>query len=443
MSIGARPKGGSQEEELFMGRSGISMCALAFVVCCLTTAQKPAQKPRVDAAKTVAAFFEADPWTKEGRAERTRLVAELATLPPLAEGDVDKWKSACLKAWAKGPKLEKKSGQHFLWEKPEERGRYIVGGEEKKPKGLLIAMHGGGAGSGDAWSAHGPYQSPASDLGWLMICPEVLEKTEHGWTDSGSEEFVLRLVDDARRTWKIDANRVFFSGHSMGGFGTWTLGAHHADRVAALAASAGAPTPVTGPSGKYEDVDVGVVPSLRNVPLVVYQSDDDVQVPPAANDIAAEVMAKAKERWGGFEFEYWRVTGRGHGEAPGGMEALLAKIAKRVRDPRPTKIVWQPAIGWKQQFYWLWWQTPPKGALVEAELDRAKNEIRVACDRDGKGLEVLLDERLVDVKREVVVTLNGKEVFRGKPTWSLATIAKTSQTGDEELCYGASIPLAP
>ncbi|MBK8180900.1 MAG: hypothetical protein IPK67_18805 [Planctomycetes bacterium] len=354
---------------------------------------------------------------------------------------MDKWRSACAKAWAKGPKLEKKNGQHFLEEKPAERGLYIVGGEEKRPKGLLIAMHGGGAGSGDAWSSHGAYQSAASELGWLMLCPEVLVKTEHGWTDSGTEEFVLRLVDDARRTWKLDANHVFFSGHSMGGYGTWTLGAHHADRVAALAASAGAPTPVTGPSGKYEDVDSGVIPSLRNVPLVVYQSDDDPQVPPAANDIAAEMLAKAKARWGGFEYEYWRVAGRGHDEAPGGMPALLAKIAKRVREPRPEKIVWQPALPWKQHFYWLWWQTPQRGALVEAELDRAKNEIRVTCDRDAKGLEVLLDERLVDLKRELVVWLNGTEVFRGKPAWRLATVVKTSQAGDDDLCYGASVPL--
>ena len=27
-------------------------------------------------------------------------------------------------------------------------------------------------------------------------CPEVLEKTEHGWTDSGTEEFVVALIDD-------------------------------------------------------------------------------------------------------------------------------------------------------------------------------------------------------------------------------------------------------
>ena len=417
-------------------------CTLALLSAAPALAQKSAEKTALNAAKTVEALFAADPWTTVGRAERTKGFAELATAPPLEARDVDKWKAACAKLWAKGTKLEKKSGQHFLWEKPAERGLYIVGGEQKRPTGLLIAMHGGGAGSGDAGSAQGAYQSVANDLGWLMICPEVLEKTEHGWTDSGSEEFVLQLVDAARRTWKIDANHVFFSGHSMGGYGTWTLGAHHADRVAALAASAGAPSPITGPSGKYEDVEIGVIPSLRNVPMVIYQSDDDPNVPPAANDIATRLLGEAKKRWGGFEFEYWQVPGRQHELAPGGMEALLAKIAKRVRDPRPLKIVWQPALAWKQQFYWLWWTKPVQGALVEAEIERAKNEIRVTCDRDAKGLEVLLDERLVDMSKDVTILLNGKEVFRGRPPWSLVTLVKTSQSGDDELCYGASVPLA-
>ena len=416
---------------------------LTLLVLAPLFAQKPAEKSSVNATKTVEAVFNADPWTNEGRTERSKLFADLATLAPLDPHDVDKWKATCAKLWAKGAKLEKKSGQHFLWEKPVERGPYIVGGEEKRPTALLIAMHGGGAGEGDAGSAAGEFQSAASDLGWLMICPQVLEKTEHGWTDSGSEEFVLQLVDAARRTWKIDADHVFFSGHSMGGYGTWTLGAHHADRVAALAASAGAPTPITGPSGKYEDVESGVIPSLRNVPFVIYQSDDDPNVPPAANDIATKLLGEAKKRWGGFEYEYWQVPGRQHNEAPGGMAALLAKIAKRVRDPRPSKIVWQPALTWKQQFYWLWWSTPSKDALVVADLDRAKNEIRVTCDHDAKGLEVLLDERLVDMTKDVAISLNGKEVFRGRLAWKLSTLVKTAQTGDAELCYAASVALVP
>lgn len=419
----------------------VLLLSLTCVVVPAQAQKKPAAKES-DPAALIEQLCAADGWTKAGRAERARILGELAQLPPLAEKDVPKWKAALKKALAKGRKLEAKSGRHYLWEKPD-KGLYIVGGEVKSPKALLIAMHGGGAGEGDAGSAADAYQAAANKLGWLMIAPEVLEKTEHGWTDSGSEEFVLQLVEAALRTWKIDPDKVFFSGHSMGGYGTWTLGAHHADRVAALAASAGAPTPVTGPSGKYEDVVAGVIPSLRNVPMVIYQSDNDPNVPPAANEIAVRKLDEAQQRWGGFAHEYWQVPGRAHDLPPGGMAALLAKISARVRDPRPTKIVWEPVLSWKQQFYWLWWQEPRHDALVEAEVDRTKNEIRIQGDARPERFEVLLDERLVDLAQDVRILLNGKQVFLGRPELRLSTLAKTALASDEDLVFAAGVEIKP
>jgi hypothetical protein len=229
----------------------------------------------------------------------------------------------------------------------------------------------------------------------------------------------------------------------MGGYGTWTLGAHHADRVAALAASAGAPTPTMGSDGKFTDIAPGVIPNLRNVPIVIYQSDDDPNVPPAANRIATKKLDEAQQKWGGFVHEYWEVPGRQHQEAPGGMPALLAKIQDKVRGTRPTKVVWQPALKWKRQLYWLWWSSPSAGSIVVADVDKAKNQVDVTCDVEPRGLEVLLDDKLVDLKKDVVVTLNGKEVFRGIPKADLGTLAKTWLTGDEDLAFAYRVKLSP
>ena len=254
---------------------------------------------------------------------------------------------------------------------------------------------------------------------------------------------MVQLVEAARRTWKIDANKVFSPVIPHGWLRHLTLGAHHADRVAALAASAGAPTPTYGLSHEFEDIDLGVVPSLRNVPLVVYQSDDDPQVPPAANLVAAKCMAAAKERWGGFEFDYWGASGRGHDYPPGGMSALLLRIASRTRDPRPAKIVWQPVLEWKHQFYWLWWDAPISGAILEAEADRTKNEIRLHCDQPLTTLEILLDDRVLDLSKDMTILLDDKQLFRGKATTSLATLVKTALAGDEDLLFAASVRVTP
>jgi pimeloyl-ACP methyl ester carboxylesterase len=413
--------------------------------------QDPAKPPSAKELDTcIERYFACDGRTAAGRTEQVKLLATLDRAPALTAEQAKTWRDKLAKLRAKsGRELEKKDGAHWFWpgdkkKGTEDRGLYIVGGETKKPKGLLLGMHGGGAGAGDAWSSHGAMNQAAEQLGWLAIFPEVLEKTEHGWTDSGTEEFVLDLVDDALRTWRIDRDKVYLAGHSMGGYGSWTLGAHHADMIAAIAPSAGAPTPVFGPGQQVIDIDSGVIPSLRNVPIRIYQSDNDLNVPPATNRIAAKRLEEAKARWGGFDFEYWEVPGRAHDLPPGGMITQLEKIGAKTRDPRPDKVVWQPVMTWVRQFYWLWWETPQRGVIVEAQLDKAKNLVELKCDSGAPaGLSILLDDALLDIDKDVTVTLEGKEVFRGKPVRTLSTLVITAERNDVDLSFSARVPIGP
>jgi hypothetical protein len=377
----------------------------------------------------------------EDRAREDEIVARLALLPALDAQAEAKWRKDLAKLWASGPTLPKKAGEYR--DLAGDRGRYFIAGRTRGAKGLLLGMHGGGAGSGDAGSSHATYRGPAEELDWVAIFPEVLEKTEHGWTDAGTEEWVLDLVERARRTFDVPADRVYFSGHSMGGYGTWLLGGHHADQVAAIAPSAGAPTPIMNLEGEYIDVIEGVVPNLRNVPVRVYQSSDDVQVPPAANDIAVERLRAARERWGGYDFEYWRVDGRGHDHPPGGVRALLDKVAPFRREAHPDHVVWQPTLDWKRSFYWLWWEAPRANAIVEAVLDRENNSVDLVVDGSARGLFVQVSDGVFDLEREIVVTLRGTEVFRGRVEPHLSILATTARTGDPGRTYVARIPLVP
>ncbi len=391
----------------------------------------------------VQAYLELDRRSAPGRTEAPRLLSELERAGEPTPADLSAWRKRIARLQRKLRPLEQKSGRHLWWEE-ESRGLYIVGGEEKRPKGLFIGLHGGGAGSGEAESAASSFAPAASRLDWLGIFPEVLEKTEHGWTDSGTEEWVLDLIDSALRTWDIDSDRVWIGGHSMGGYGTWVIGAHHADLFAGLCASAGAPTPVMDSSGAVTGIMEGVVPNLRNVPMVVWQSLDDPQVPPAANQAAAREVERAKGRWGGFErFLYWEVDGFGHGLPNKGAIELLEKVSEEKRDPHPERIVWQPALPWKQQFYWLWWDEPRQGAIVEARLDRKANTIDVTVEGEARGLCVLLGPELVDMQREVTLRLGEQVVYQGLPRRQLASFVMTAAGGDPGRTYEARVPLVP
>lgn len=386
-------------------------------------------------------FFTVDGRTQQGHAERAKLLLEIDELAPdpLTAKEAESWRKLIFKQWEKGRRLPKKTGREYFW-KDEKRGLYIIGGVTKKPKGLLIGMHGGGVGSGDCGEAAGFLSNAAKKRKWVAIFPEVLEKTEHGWTTSGTEEWVMELVDRARRTYGVDADRVYFAGHSMGGYGSWTLGAHHADRVAALGPAAGAPTPYTNREGVIWDIEAGVVPNLRNVPMRIFQSLDDPQVPAEANQIAVKKVGEAKQKWGGYEdFEYIEVDGHGHSYPPGGGKPWLEALSKFKRDPHPQKIVWQPWLSWKRQFYWLYWDVPEQSAVIVAEVVD-KHRIRIESEARLDGLWVLLQPDLVDIDKEVTIEVNGKDVFRGIPERKLSTLLLTGVFGDEGLCTAVRVP---
>ena len=413
--------------------------ALAAVVL-LASAQEPDPPSKKEQEQLARRYFELDGKTREGREEQLAILEQLERVPELSAKEADRWRETLLKLQSKGRKLEKKSGRHYFWEKPERRGLYLVGGKTSRPKGLFVGFHGGGSGSGDANEASSNWSSAASKMGWVAIFPQVLEKTDRGWTTSGTEEFVIDLIDAALRTWDIDRDKIFFGGHSMGGYGTWTLGGRHADRVAGLTPSAGGPTIILS-GGEVTDIVDGIVPNLRGVCVRIYQSDDDVQVPPEANRMAARRLAEAQERWGGYDYEYWEVPRRGHDLPPGGTKALLEKVRDAERDHRPPELTWQPTIEWKRQYYWLHWENPVPVSLVEASIDREQNAIAIQCTADPAGLSVLVDDVLVDLDRELVVTLAGAEVYRGQPARSLSTLVLTAARNDPALLFDARIPV--
>ena len=376
--------------------------------------------PKTD--KLAEEYFEA------GASRRAAILAELEGNDELTAKEVEVWRARLLKLAARGPRLRKK-GLNYFYDAKEKRGKYIVKGSRGKG-GLIIGLHGGGEGAGDAGGAAGTFGPIASKFKCVGIFPEVLVKTERGWTDSGTEEFVLELIKAAKRTWPIDPDRIYLVGHSMGGFGSWTIGAHHVDLFAGLGPYAGAPVPITvdgGPRSEVIGIQDGVIPNLRNVALHVYQSLDDPQVPPEPNIFANKTVLEWKKEYGGYtRYKYVEVDGRGHGAPPGGHIEGFQWLYQYKRDPRPKHVLWQPVLSYKRMLYWLYWPKPWPGSLVEAKIEKP-NEIDLDLGgADLSGFTVLLDDELVDLSEEVVIREGGTEVFRGTVPYTLSTMLLTA-----------------
>ncbi|MGH7149309.1 MAG: hypothetical protein ACREIU_01360, partial [Planctomycetota bacterium] len=226
---------------------------------------------------------------------------------------------------------------------------------------------------------------------------------------------------------------------SMGAHGTWTLGGWHADLFAGLLAFAGSPTPYLEPGKKVVGVTEGVLPNLRNLRLWSYHSKDDPNVAIGATQAAIAELKRLAAEHGGYEHRYEEVDHRGH-DFPNPIPPL-EWVAERARDPRPAKIVWQPVRPAKRMFYWLFWDPPRTDATLVAERV-APNEFALRLEGGFEGLSVLLDERLADFSKEVLVRVNGSERFRGKVAPSLATMLLTAaERNDPEMLFPARVRL--
>ena len=417
------------------------LSALSIPVAAAQEARPPSGR---DQRELLESLLTLDPVTLEGQAEIRARLAPYGALPAPTGTKRRKLLSAIQKAWEKGPELPAKAGEYWYWEDGgEPRGRYFIAGKVKKPKGLFIGLHGGGVGSADASGAHGAFRKDAAARGWVALFPQAIEATERGWVDAGTEEWIVRLIEEARRTYGVPADKVFIGGHSMGGFGAWTLGAHHADLFAAALPAAGAPSPIYDRDGSIWGIESGVIPNLRNLPMCVFQSTDDPRVPPESNQAAVRDVGRARTRWGGYEsFEYWEVDDRGHGFPEGGADALLSRIEGYTRAPYPTKVVWQPTLPWKTRFYWLDWPAPRMDAVLVAEVDREAGRIEIVTDGFGhEGLSVLLNDELVDLTRELIISVDGEELHRAVPDTSWAVFVETALRCDPGRLYDARVEL--
>lgn len=66
----------------------------------------------------------------------------------------------------------------------------------------------------------------------VVVMPQCREKV--WWNDPAMEAQALAALDASMKEFKGDPRRVYLTGLSMGGYGTWSIAAHHPGRFAAL-----------------------------------------------------------------------------------------------------------------------------------------------------------------------------------------------------------------
>jgi predicted peptidase len=126
----------------------------------------------------------------------------------------------------------------------------------------------------------------------LVVCPKG-----RGIADmylGKAEQDVLDVLAEMRRVYKVDAQRIYLTGHSMGGYGTWSLAQAHPTLFAALA-------PISGGGNTAGMVKIAAIPQY------VTHGDNDKTVPV---ERSREMVAAAKAA--NTEIVYNEVPGGSH-----------------------------------------------------------------------------------------------------------------------------------
>lgn len=142
---------------------------------------------------------------------------------------------------------------------------------------LMIFLHGSGESGDDLEKvkAHGPPKLIAAGKAFpfIVVSPQ---SPGGGW----NTETLNAMLDDILKKNAVDADRVYLTGLSMGGFGTWAWAQENPERFAAIA-------PICGGGLAWR------ARRLQNVPTWAFHGVKDPTVPVRASEEMVDAMKKA------------------------------------------------------------------------------------------------------------------------------------------------------
>ena len=158
---------------------------------------------------------------------------------------------------------------------------------------LILFLHGSGESGSDVEKVkvHGPPKLVAAgkEMPFIVVSPQA-PTPRVGW----QVETLNTLLDDVIQKYSVDEDRVYLTGLSMGGFGTWALAGANPERFAAIA-------PICGGGQPF------MARRMRNLPVWVFHGAKDPTVPVKLSEDMVEALKGA-----GAEVKFTVYPDAGH-----------------------------------------------------------------------------------------------------------------------------------
>jgi predicted peptidase len=149
--------------------------------------------------------------------------------------------------------------------------------DQKESRPLMLFLHGAGERGNnlDLVKTHGPPKliGAGKQFPFIVVSPQC---PNGRWWQSVE---LATLLDEIVEKYKVDQDRIYVTGLSMGGFGTWSLAAYQPNRFAAI-------VPICG-GGEVYWAD-----TLAHIPAWVFHGAKDPVVPPERSKKMVEALKK-------------------------------------------------------------------------------------------------------------------------------------------------------
>ena len=305
---------------------------------------------------------------------------------------------------------------------------------EKPAKGwsLYISMHGGGGTTKEMndqqWKNQIGLYEPEEGI---YMAPRSPTDSWNMWHQSHVDSLFSLFIELADVFEGINTNRVYLTGYSAGGDGTYQLAPRMADQLAAAAMMAGHPNDAS-PLGLY------------NLPFALHMGAEDAAYD--RNKIAAGWGQKLDELQqndpGGYIHDVQIHEGMGHWMQRKDTVAI-DWMSQFYRKPYPEKVVWKQSGVTHNRFYWLGVpeKKAQKGALVVAS--RKGQTITIEKAESVSTLLINLNDEMVDLDKKVTVEYNGKVIYSDIPPRTIAQIWKSlNERNDSNQVFFAQIEVS-
>jgi poly(3-hydroxybutyrate) depolymerase len=282
-----------------------------------------------------------------------------------------------------------------------------------KPTPLWIYLHGSNGPAGTE-----PWSTWASSKG--MICVAPVSPNRQYWhpvdgaTDplEYEESFFFAYMDAWRAKFNVDPERIYLSGFSAGGFGSWWFSLRYPEYWAAVMPMAGGPPANWGERGPYEQPG--------KLGYWIWHGDEDKDVPVDLDRKGVEWLKKL-----GTPVWYHEYAGGDHNSWFGKDKAEIEKVVLEVVEKErrilwPTRVVWCWDAAWYKAFpktaplkggWWL--EFGECGAAARIEGEYAGDNLYKVTTRDIKDFTIRVSPDMADLSKPVVVQVNGQEAFNG------------------------------